>query len=413
MQLSEAHEAIDAIKSGSVDAFAMSKNGRAEVFTLQSLDFAYRVLIEKFGEGALNLTHDGLIVYSNSYFSRLINKPNEKVTGSNIQDYISKDMRGKFREHFALALQGNSKTEITLSVNKKRIPVYISLTSLQPQVAAVGMIITDLSEKKRNEQILQKKNQELEYLNKSLDQFASIASHDLQEPLRKIQNFTSLFNQRFGDIQPDGAKELICKIKGAAERMSLLIKDVLNFSRIAHSENMFVETDLNHILNNTLEDFNLLIHEKNASVTKGHLPIIEAIPLQMNQLFYNLIGNALKFSKNGTAPAISISSRMLKSEEIQKNIHLKFNLKSHLSYVQIAITDNGIGFEKQFAEQIFQIFERLNNQQQYSGTGIGLALCQKIAVHHQGGIYAEARENNGATFYTLLPLAQSAIDMAG
>jgi two-component system CheB/CheR fusion protein len=106
----------------------------------------------------------------------------------------------------------------------------------------------------------------------------------------------------------------------------------------------------------------------------------------MNLIFYNLIGNALKFSKSGIAPKISISCRMLKCEEIQKNIHLKFNLKSHLSYAQIAIKDNGIGFEKQFAEQIFQIFERLNNQQQYSGTGIGLALCQKIAVHHQGGI---------------------------
>src|SRR5258708_6503737 len=403
-QLSEAQEAIDAIRNGSVDAFAMKRDGKGEVFTLQSLDYAYRVLIEKFSEGALNLTQKGLIVYSNSYFSELINTPNEKVTGSYILDFISEESRKKFQEHFALALQGSSKTEITLSVNDKNIPVYISLTSLQPQLATVGMIITDLSEKKHTEETLRIKNLELEHLNQSLDQFASIASHDLHDPMRKIKTFTSLLKHRFNDDLPDGAKELIDKIKGSSERMSLLIKDVLNFSRIVHSENMFVKTDLNNVLNNVLKDFDLLILEKNASVKREYLPIIEAIPLQMNQFFYNMIGNALKFSKNGIPPALTISSRILLPWEIEKGT----NLNRQLSYAEISFKDNGIGFEQQFAEQIFSIFERLNNQQQYSGTGIGLALCQKIAVHHQGGIHAEGKENNGATFYVQLPLTQKA-----
>lgn len=408
LRLSEAQEAIDAIKCGSVDAFAIRKDDKAEVFTLQSLDYAYRVLIEKFGEGALNLTPDGLIVYCNSYFSTLIDLPNEKVTGSYIFDLISGESREKFREHFALSLQGSSKAEITLSVNDKNIPVYISLTSLQPQLATVGMIVTDLTEKKQNEQVLQKKNIELEHLNKSLEQFASIASHDLQEPLRKIKVFTSLLKQRFNNDLPDGAKGLIDKIKGASERMSLLISDVLNFSRIVYSENMFVATDLNRILNNTLQDFDLLILEKNASVRKEELPVIEAIPLQINQLFYNLVGNALKFSRNGTPPFLTISSRILSSGEAENKFNVKFNLNKRLSYAEISFRDNGIGFEQQFSEQIFSIFERLNNQQQYSGTGIGLALCQKIAVHHQGRIHAEAKENNGAIFYVLLPLTQKA-----
>jgi len=403
MHLTETQEAIDAIRSGSVDAFAIKKDGRSEVFTLQSLDYAYRVLIEKFSEGALNLTPQGLIVYSNSYFSELINTPNEKVIGSYIHDYISEDSRERFQEHFTAALQGSSKTEITLSINNRSIPVYISLTSLQPQLATVGMIITDLSEKKHTEETLRKKNLELEHLNKSLDQFASIASHDLQEPLRKIQTFTSLLKHRFNNDLPDGAKELIDKIKGSSERMSLLIKDVLNFSRIVHSENMFVRTDLNEILNNILKDFDLLILEKNASVSREDLPVIEAIPLQINQLFYNLVGNALKFSKNEISPALTISSRMLLPGEINN----RFNVNEQLSYVEISFKDNGIGFEQQFAEQIFSIFERLHNQQQYSGTGIGLALCQKIVGHHQGGIHAESKENNGATFYVLLPLTQS------
>ena len=414
LRLSEAQEAIDAIKNGSVDAFAIRKDGKPEVFTLQSLDYAYRVLIEKFSEGALNLTLDGLIIYSNSYFSKLIDIPNEKVTGSYIFDYISGESRKKFQEHFVLALRGCSKTEITLSANNRDIPVYVSLTNLQPQLATVGMIVTDLSEKKQNEQLiitytetLRKKNVELEHLNKSLDQFASIASHDLQEPLRKIQTFTALLKRQPDKTLSDSSVELIDKIKRSSERMSLLINDVLNFSRIVNMENMFVKTDLNQILNNTLKDFDLLILEKDASVRVENLPVVEAIPSQINQLFYNLVGNALKFSKIGKPASLSISSRILPSEETENESNFRFNLNKQLSYSEICFKDNGIGFEQQFAEQIFSIFERLNNQEQYSGTGIGLALCQKIVQHHHGGIRAEGKENDGAAFYVLLPLIQS------
>jgi PAS domain S-box-containing protein len=414
LRLSEAQDAIDAIKNGSVDAFAIRKNGKPEVFTLQSLDYAYRVLIEKFSEGALNLTLDGLIIYSNGYFSKLIDIPNEKVTGSYIFDYISGESRQQFQEHFELSLRGCSKTEITLCANNKNIPVYVSLTNLQPQLATVGMIVTDLSEKKQNEQLiitytetLRKKNVELEHLNKSLDQFASIASHDLQEPLRKIQTFTALLKRQSDKTLSESSIELIDKIKKSSERMSLLINDVLNFSRIVNMENMFVKTDLNQILNNTLKDFDLLILEKDASVRVENLPVVEAIPSQINQLFYNLVGNALKFSKLGKPASLSISSRILPSEETENESNLRFNLNKQLSYSEICFKDNGIGFEQQFAEQIFSIFERLNNQEQYSGTGIGLALCQKIVQHHHGGIRAEGKENDGASFYVLLPLIQS------
>ena len=414
LRLSEAQEAIDAIKNGSVDAFAIRKDGKPEVFTLQSLDYAYRVLIEKFSEGALNLTLDGLIIYSNSYFSKLIGIPNEKVTGSYIFDFISGESRKKFQEHFVLALKGCSKTEITLSGNNRDIPVYVSLTNLQPQLATVGMIVTDLSEKKLYEQLfelhtetLRKKNVELEHLNKSLDQFASIASHDLQEPLRKIKTFTALLKMKANQTLSAESNELIDKIKRSSERMSLLINDVLNFSRIVHMEDMFVKTDLNQILNDTLKDFDLLILEKNAVVSIGILPVVDAIPLQINQLFYNLVGNALKFSKIGIPAALSISSRILSTEETENDLYARFNLNKQLSYAEICCKDNGIGFDQQFAEQIFSIFERLNNQEQYSGTGVGLALCQKIVQHHHGGIFAEGKENAGAVVYVLLPLTQS------
>jgi len=415
LRLSEAQEAIDAIKNGSVDAFAIRKDGKPEVFTLQSLDYAYRVLIEKFSEGALNLTLDGLIIYSNSYFSKLVDTPNEKVTGSYIFDYISVDSRQQFREYFELALQGCSKAEITLCTRNKNIPVYVSLTDLRPQLPTVGMIVTDLSEKKKNEQLIQthtetlwKKNVELEHLNKSLDQFASIASHDLQEPLRKIKTFAALLKSKCSTTLSAESNELIDKIKRSSDRMSLLINDVLNFSRIVNMENMFVKTDLSQLLDNTLKDFDLLILEKGASVQIGQLPVVEVIPSQINQLFYNLVGNALKFSKAGRPASLSISSRILPAEEIENEFNSGFNLNRRLSYSEISFRDNGIGFEQQFADQIFSIFERLNNREQYSGTGIGLALCRKIAQHHHGGIRAEGKENEGAVFYVVLPLKQSA-----
>ena len=148
----------------------------------------------------------------------------------------------------------------------------------------------------------------------------------------------------------------------------------------------------------------MLVLERGASIRVEYLPCIEAIPLQINQLFYNLVGNALKFSKVGRTPVITISSRTILPEEAAKHA----GLNRQLSYTEISFRDNGIGFEQQFAEQIFSIFERLNNQQQYSGTGIGLALCRKIAVQHQGRIRAEAEEHIGATFYVLLPLKQNA-----
>jgi PAS domain S-box-containing protein len=413
--LLEAQETINAIKNGSVDAFAIRKDGKPEVFTLQSLDYAYRVLIEKFSEGALNLTLDGLIIYCNSYFSTLVNTPNEKVTGSYIFDYISGDSRQQFQEHFDLALQGCSKTEISLCADNTTIPVYVSLTNLQPQLATMGMIVTDLSEKKQNEQLikintetLRKKNVELEHLNKSLDQFAAIASHDLQEPLRKIKTFTALLKSKSNNTLSEESNGLIEKIKRSVERMSLLINDVLNFSRIVNTENMFVKTDLNQLLDNTLKDFDLLIIEKGASVQIGNLPVIEAIPSQINQLFYNLVGNALKFSKAGKPASLSVFSRIIPPEETENEFNVRFDLNRQLSYAEISFKDNGIGFEQQFADQIFSIFERLNNQEQYSGTGIGLALCEKIVQHHHGGIRAEGKENDGAVFYVLLPLTQSA-----
>jgi two-component system CheB/CheR fusion protein len=185
--------------------------------------------------------------------------------------------------------------------------------------------------------------------------------------------------------------------------MSTLIKEVLNFSKILHGDTDFEKTDLNKTLNRIINDFEVLISEKSAVINCGRLPVAEVIPMQINQLFYNLMSNSLKFSAKGTAPVIAITSRMLAPEELESYK----SLNKKLSYFEICFKDNGIGFEQQFSDQIFLIFHRLNSRDQFSGTGIGLPLCKKIVINHHGEINGFSKEDEGALFRIILPLTQA------
>lgn len=252
---------------------------------------------------------------------------------------------------------------------------------------------------------LHEANIDLLHSNENLEQFAYIASHDLQEPLRKIRTFSSLLLDRYNIDLPEAAQELLGKINISAERMSTLIKEVLNFSKILHGDVTFEKVALNDILNDIINQLDLLIAEKNAIIHFKQLPVMEVIPLQINQLFYNLISNSLKFSKPGIPPVINITSRMLKTKELEKYK----NINPRLTYCEISFKDNGIGFQQQFSDQIFLIFHRLNSREQFPGTGIGLALCKKIVINHQGEIYGISHENDGALFRIILPLTQEEV----
>jgi len=248
---------------------------------------------------------------------------------------------------------------------------------------------------------LKESNASLKRSNDSLEQFATIASHDLQEPLRKIQTFSVLLHQRHSKDIGAEAGELIKKISLAAQRMSALIHDVLNFSKVLDAS-VFERVDLNGILQNVMGDFDLQIEQKSAIITHDKLPVIQAVPLQMNQLFYNLLGNALKFSKPGAPPVIHISCGVLAAGEVPGHL----GLSGSTSYCEIIFQDNGIGIDKKFAEQVFLIFQRLNARERFEGTGIGLALCKKIVLGHQGEIYMTSAEGGGAQFHIVLPFDQ-------
>lgn len=224
----------------------------------------------------------------------------------------------------------------------------------------------------------------------------------MQEPLRKIMTFSNmLFEKNRGDLS-EQAKWFLDRINNAASRMSKLISDLLNFSRLQRAVDSFVEVDLNEVFKNIESDFEVMINQKKAVITAEALPVVDAIPLQMNQLFYNLISNSLKFSLEGVPPVIKINSRKLSAAEVKERPLLNKNQ----TYYELVFSDNGIGFNQQYEHKIFEIFQRLNTRVEYEGTGIGLALCNKIVQNHNGQIYAKSQEDKGASFYIILPEKQ-------
>lgn len=246
-------------------------------------------------------------------------------------------------------------------------------------------------------------NDKLQKSNSELAQFAYIASHDLQEPLRKISMFTQLLEGRIGSDLDEQSKTQLNKISKAALRMNTLIKDVLSYSELIKEAEEFIPVDLNQVVENTLIDFELLIEQKNVSIQYTALPVIEAIPLQMAQLFGNLISNALKFARTDIKPVISITSSVLTKEE-KKSAALDVKVEYH----QITILDNGIGLNPEHTEKIFNIFQRLHRKSDYEGTGIGLAMCKKIALNHNGDLNATGSSENGAVFNVILPAHKQA-----
>ena len=242
---------------------------------------------------------------------------------------------------------------------------------------------------------LKRTNEVLEKTNRELEQFAYIASHDLQEPLRKIQTFADMLKRNIHDER--SVKKYFSKIDSSAQRMGDLIRSVLDYSRLPSDPGHLMLTDLNEVLTHVRTDLELLVAEKGATIECDHLPAVPGTPLQLNQLFANLINNALKFSK--AHPHIRITCEVVGGELL---IPL-FPSDPLKRYVQLRFQDNGIGFDSRYKEQIFTIFQRLHGLQQYSGTGIGLALCKKIVDNHNGYITAESAPGEGSTFTVYLP----------
>jgi signal transduction histidine kinase len=248
---------------------------------------------------------------------------------------------------------------------------------------------------------LQQANVKLGNSNKELEQFAYVASHDLQEPVRKIRTFTDqLMNGNDNNLDEKG-RRLLDKIAASADRMKLMINDVLDYSQLERNEEEIRKVDLNDTLSGVLTDLELAVSQKNAVIGSDKLPVIDAIPVQLSQLFYNLLGNALKFSKQDVPPVINISISQPSDEDMRR---LAVPIKPG-QYFVLSFSDNGIGFNQEYAEKIFEMFQRLTAER--TGTGIGLALCKKIVENHKGFIEAQSQAGAGTTFRIVLPYRQS------
>ncbi len=352
---------------------------------------------------------DGIITIDDSGFIEMVNPAASKLFGyvpeELIGENISKLMYGADRQNHDQYIRNYHQTgigriigigrEVTgLRKDGTRFPFHLSVSevNLSSRKIFTG-IIHDISDLKMAQEKLRRYAAELERSNIELQDFAYVSSHDLQEPLRKIQAFGDRLKSKDADNLSEQGQDYLERMMSAAARMQKLINDLLTFSRVSRQME-FVKVDLNTIVQEVLADLEILVEQTQARITVDPLPTIEAEPTQMRQLFQNLITNAIKFRKKDEHPAVHIRAKL-----VQKQAHLMATPGDEL--VEIYVEDQGIGFDEKYLDRIFNIFQRLEGRK-YEGSGIGLAVCRKIAIRHGGNITAHSQIGKGATFVVTL-----------
>ena len=257
----------------------------------------------------------------------------------------------------------------------------------------------DITEIKIYEKELRHKIEELNRSNQDLEQFAYIASHDLQEPLRKIMAFGERLSSKYSEHLSTDGQFYISRMMDAANRMKILMENLLSYSRVSIKAEPVELVDLGVIIESVLSDLEMKIQDVDAQITLKSMPTINALPTQMHQLFQNLISNSLKFVKQNEKPIIRIEASLVSKEEMELTT---FNFGNN-KYHKIVVSDNGIGFDAEYSEKIFLIFQRLHGRSEFEGTGLGLAISKKIIDNHQGFIVAESEVNKGSKFTVYLP----------
>jgi PAS domain S-box-containing protein len=353
---------------------------------LQKLQRRYELILNSAGEGICGLDLEGRATFVNPAVSR--------ITGFAIGDLIGKTEG----EIFGEATNGESKNSGERIFRRKDgscVPVEYVRTPIHEHDREVGAVLVfkDIAERKRVEEAIGQKAAELARSNAELEQFAFVASHDLQEPLRKIQAFGDRLKGKIGgEIAPE-AREYLERMQNASARMRTLINDLLTFSRVIRRTEPFVSVDLAAVTKGVLGDLEVRIEKSGARIEVGELPVIEADPMQMHQLLLNLLSNALKFQPPNGRPVVKIRSRT-------------YSALSGEQLCEITVQDNGIGFEEKYLEKMFAVFQRLHGRSEYEGTGVGLAVCRRITDRHHGTITAKSQLGRGAIFIVTLPMHQ-------
>ena len=353
----------------------------------------FRNLLEAAPDAMIMADGHGRIQLLNAAAERTFGYPRESLLQRPIQDLVPHglhvqdvDSRAEFEQSRATPPTGADREQMAVHQNGSTFPVEVNLSPLDTQDGfLVIAAIRDISDRKDTEQALRTYRHELERSNAELQQFAYVASHDLQEPLRMVSSYTQLLARRYQGKLDEDADEFISYAVDGASRMQRLINDLLSYSRLGSKEIQLEDIDMGEVVQKALESLRHTIESTGAEITYENLPRVQADGKQMQQLLQNLISNALKF-RSVDAPRIRIEAQC-------KASHWLFHIR-----------DNGIGIEPKYFGRLFVIFQRLHGQGQYSGTGIGLALCKKIVERHDGRIWVESEPpTSGSTFFFTIP----------
>ncbi len=344
-------------------------------------------LLNSIAEMVLVTDKDGRIRRCNRAFVRIVGGSQDTLLGRPIDSFLedAEDGLRQLARGEITAVEGALRTE-----TGRTLPVQISVSRLIGEDDSRHdriFVLVDITERKESEALLQRRAEELARSNAELQQFASVASHDLQEPLRKVQAFSERLRTKYSDQLDEQGQDYLARIGAASRRMQTLIVDLLAFSQVGRGDLKLVPVDLGEVVRGVISDLEVSILETDATIDLQDLPKVKADPMQIRQLFQNLIGNGLKYRRQGVPPLVRISATR----------------SSDSGAYSIEVTDNGIGFDQAYAERIFGIFQRLHGRTAYEGTGVGLAICRKICERHGGSIAARGSPGSGATFTVVLP----------
>ena len=364
-----------------------------------------RAIVDNLVDGVITIDDTGVVQSFNPGAERIFGYAPDEVVGGNVRMLMPEPNHSRHDTYIADYLTTGEAKIIGKGreVEGRRRDGSIFPLELGIGEMAVGGhrmftgIVRDITERKQAEATLARRAEELARSNADLEEFAYVASHDLQEPLRKVQSFGGRLQTKYGDALGKEGSDYVVRMRDAADRMQRLITDLLNFSRVTTQGQAFVPVDLARVAREVVSDLEVRIQETDGRVECSDLPTIDADPLQMHQLLQNLVANALKYRREDAPPVVQVSARIV--EKDPPSAYAK-----PTKMCEIVVTDNGIGFEKQYADRIFGIFQRLHGRGKYEGTGVGLALCRKISERHGGTITAEGRPGEGATFTVTLPV---------
>ena len=386
-----AQEHVDLMEFASAQVAMAIERKRDQQRIADALEYN-KTLINSSNLGIRTYDASGQCILANESILRILGTTHEQVMGENFNQSKSWKKLGLLEAaHEALAGGEETRREIHTKTSRgKEIWLDCRFTPFTSQGEPHLLLsVDDITISKQAEVNLKIYAARLEQSNRDLQEFAYIASHDLQEPLRKVLAFGDRLASKYGDLLDDTGRDYLKRMRDASQRMQTLINDLLSFSRVSTRAQPFTEVDLNSIAQEVVSDLEHQIDRTNGYVIIDKLPVIEADPTQMHQLFQNLITNALKFHQDSKPPTIQVSSQTLDSK------------------CQIQVKDNGIGFEIQYLDRIFKPFQRLHSRQEFEGSGMGLAICRRIVERHSGEITAISAPGEGSTFIVTLPIYQT------